>query len=53
MRMWRTLAADARAALLVRSLHAGAQAVVAWVMQRADPSVKLSMVAEEDAEDLK
>lgn len=31
---------------------AGAQALVAWVLQQADPSVKLSMVAEEDATDL-
>jgi len=31
----------------------GAQALVAWVLQRADVSVKLSMVAEEDAADLK
>eukprot|EP00775_Hariotina_reticulata_P002215 gene2215-2530_t len=31
----------------------GAQALVAWVLQRADMSVKLSMVAEEDAADLK
>jgi hypothetical protein len=31
---------------------AGAQALVAWVLQRADPSTKLSMVAEEDSADL-
>eukprot|EP00879_Flechtneria_rotunda_P017178 GHRR01017991.1.p1 GENE.GHRR01017991.1~~GHRR01017991.1.p1 ORF type:complete len:409 (+),score=126.91 GHRR01017991.1:145-1371(+) len=31
----------------------GAQALVAWALQRADPSSKLSMVAEEDATDLK
>eukprot|EP00878_Enallax_costatus_P005475 GHUV01005746.1.p1 GENE.GHUV01005746.1~~GHUV01005746.1.p1 ORF type:complete len:403 (+),score=134.31 GHUV01005746.1:292-1500(+) len=31
----------------------GAQALVAWVLQRSDPSVRLSMVAEEDATDLK
>lgn len=31
----------------------GAQALVAWVLQRADPSVRLSMVAEEDAAELK
>ncbi|WIA11614.1 hypothetical protein OEZ85_011718 [Tetradesmus obliquus] len=30
----------------------GAQALVAWVLQRADPSLKLSMVAEEDSADL-
>ncbi|KAF6257560.1 hypothetical protein COO60DRAFT_1622225 [Scenedesmus sp. NREL 46B-D3] len=30
----------------------GAQALVAWALQRADPSVQLSMVAEEDAADL-
>jgi hypothetical protein len=31
---------------------AGAQALVAWVLQQADPSTKLSMVAEEDSADL-
>jgi len=31
---------------------AGAQALVAWVLQQVDPSSKLSMVAEEDAADL-
>jgi hypothetical protein len=34
------------------AVSAGAQALVAWTLQRADPSVKLSMVAEEDAADL-
>lgn len=33
-------------------MFAGAQALVAWVLQQADPSTKLSMVAEEDAADL-
>lgn len=30
----------------------GAQALVAWVLQQADPATKLSMVAEEDSTDL-
>jgi hypothetical protein len=32
--------------------RAGAQALVAWVLQQAGPSTKLSMLAEEDAADL-
>lgn len=36
-----------------RDGDAGAQALVAWVLRRADPSAKLSMVAEEDAADLR
>ena len=32
---------------------AGAQALVAWALQRAEPGSRLSMVAEEDAADLK
>jgi 3'(2'), 5'-bisphosphate nucleotidase/inositol polyphosphate 1-phosphatase len=38
--------------LLAGYLLTGAQALVAWALQRADPSVKLSMVAEEDSADL-
>ena len=45
VRMWRL-----RVALLI--LTTGAQAVVAWVLSKASPDERLSMIAEEDSADL-
>ncbi|KAG2495621.1 hypothetical protein HYH03_006221 [Edaphochlamys debaryana] len=44
--------ADKKDASPVTVADYGAQAVVAWVLQRADPSLRLSMVAEEDSAEL-
>lgn len=49
----RPRAADAAARARAPSRLTGAQVLVAWALQRADPGTKLSMVAEEDSASLK